>query len=386
MQNKCLKLIQYVNPKKDVLTCVISLLIILILLFIPTGIPADYYPDSYRACALVTDTNDSMPYSTGIILQGEQVCTLRILNGAFKGQEIQGVNRLMGKLEFDKVFSKGDRALVVLNTQGGKIIFANIIDHYRIDIEAILFMAFVLLLLIFAGWVGAKVLFSFIITVLMIWKILIPSLLKGWNPIITALAVVMLLTLIIITLVGGLNKKSFVAILGSLSGTILTCILAMVFGCFFKIHGAVMPFSETLLYSGYPHLRITEIFIAAIFIASSGALMDLAMDISAAVSELVEKNPLITQREAIMSGFNIGRAVIGTMTTTLLLAYSGGYMALMMVFMAQGTPVANILNLKYVAAEILHTIVGSFGLVTVAPFTAIVAGIVFTKPSCAAHL
>ncbi|MCI7791465.1 MAG: YibE/F family protein, partial [Lachnospiraceae bacterium] len=69
----------------------------------------------------------------------------------------------------------------------------------------------------------------------------------------------------------------------------------------------------------------------------------------------------------------------GTMTTTLLLAYSGGYLALLMVFMAQGTPIYNILNYKYVSAEILHTIVGSFGLVAVAPFTALMSGILLVK-------
>ncbi|WP_313562701.1 YibE/F family protein, partial [Ruminiclostridium cellobioparum] len=101
-------------------------------------------------------------------------------------------------------------------------------------------------------------------------------------------------------------------------------------------------------------------------------------DIAAAVYELVEKNPRMTAREAIKSGFNIGRVVMGTMTTTLLLAYSGGYIGLLMVFMAQGTPIINILNLKYVSAEIFHTLVGSFGLVAVAPLTAIISGVMFT--------
>ena len=76
---------------------------------------------------------------------------------------------------------------------------------------------------------------------------------------------------------------------------------------------------------------------------------------------------------------NVGRAAMGTMTTTLLLAYSGGYVALLMVFMAQGTPLYNILNYKYVASEIIHTVVGSFGLVTVAPFTALCAGVLLTR-------
>ena len=108
--------------------------------------------------------------------------------------------------------------------------------------------------------------------------------------------------------------------------------------------------------------------------------MDIAVDMVAAMYELIQKKPGMQSKEIISSGFNIGRAVIGTMTTTLLLAYSGGYIGLLMVFTAQGTPVINILNLKYVAAEIFYTLVGSFGLVTVAPFTAVVAGFLFTRP------
>jgi len=95
---------------------------------------------------------------------------------------------------------------------------------------------------------------------------------------------------------------------------------------------------------------------------------------------LAGKKPDIGRRELIASGMNVGRAVVGTMTTTLLLAYSGSFTALMMVFIAQGTPVINILNLTYIAAEILHTLVGSFGVVLVAPFTAIVAGWLYARP------
>ena len=146
----------------------------------------------------------------------------------------------------------------------------------------------------------------------------------------------------------------------------------------FQIHGAVMESSESLLYAGYQHLNLTKIFVASIFLGSSGAVMDLSVDICSAVYEVVEKKPGITAKEAIASGFAVGRAACGSTTTTLLLAYSGSYIALLMVFMAQGTPVALMLNYKYVAAEIVHTIVGSFGLVTVAPLTAITSGLLLT--------
>ncbi len=126
-------------------------------------------------------------------------------------------------------------------------------------------------------------------------------------------------------------------------------------------------------------MDLKQLFMASIFIGSSGAVMDLAVDITAAVHEVVEKKPDIKPWEAVKSGMNVGRSAMGTMTTTLLLAYSGGYLSLLMVFMAQGTPIDNLLNYKYVASEILDSIVGSFGLVSVAPLTALCAGLLLTK-------
>lgn len=112
---------------------------------------------------------------------------------------------------------------------------------------------------------------------------------------------------------------------------------------------------------------------------------DIAVDITSAIYEVVEKKPDIGWKEAATSGIHVGRAAMGTMSTTLLLAYSGGYLALLMVFMAQGTPIYNILNYKDVASEILHTIVGSFGLVAVAPFTALMGGLLLVHDKGKEH-
>jgi uncharacterized membrane protein len=130
---------------------------------------------------------------------------------------------------------------------------------------------------------------------------------------------------------------------------------------------------------GFLKLKLADIFLSGIFIASTGAVMDVAMDVAASQEELAMKNPDISVKEHILSGFRVGRVVIGTMTTTLLLAYSGGYSTLLMMFIAQGVPVMNILNYQIVSAEILHTVVGSFGLVAVAPLTAIAGGLIFSK-------
>lgn len=187
------------------------------------------------------------------------------------------------------------------------------------------------------------------------------------------------LTLLIIFLVYGFDRKTLAASSGAFLGVLVSCVMGCIFTDAFKIHGAVMAYSESLLYAGYQSLNLSQIYMSGIFIGASGAMMDLSVDITSAVNEVIGKKPDIGWKEAAQSGMNVGRAAMGTMTTTLLLAYSGGYIALLMTFMAQGTPIDNILNYKYVAAELLDTIVGSFGLVTVAPFTALTSALLLTK-------
>jgi uncharacterized membrane protein len=147
----------------------------------------------------------------------------------------------------------------------------------------------------------------------------------------------------------------------------------------FNIDGAVMQWSESLIYSGFVSLDLTSIFQGAIYLACSGAVLDLSIDISSALDEIIKNNPNITKKELIKSGLTIGKSVVGSQTTTLLLAYMGSYITVMMVYMAQGTPMMNILNSKSIAAEILHTFVGCIGLVLVSPFTSIVCGFIYRK-------
>ena len=362
------------------LPVIFCLVLMAVLFFLPTGFEdAVIYKGTERCAAEVLNTDDSKIISTGLIKSGEQRCTVRFLGGEFKGLEADGFNMLNGSLEADKIFRPGDKALVVISHKGEEILSVNLIDHYRLNKELILAACFVVLLILFAGKTGIRAVLSFGLTIMMIWKLLVPMYLKGMQPVMVGLVIVLTLTFIIITLVYGFDRKAFAAVSGSFLGIITTCIMGLIFTDAFKIHGAIMPNSESLLYSGYENLNLTQIFMASIFIGSSGAVMDLAVDITSAVNEVIQKKPDIGWREAMQSGMAVGRAAMGTMTTTLLLAYSGGCVALLMVFMAQGTPIDNILNYKYVSSEILDTIVVSFGLVTLAPFTALTSGVVLTR-------
>ncbi len=350
------------------------------LLLVPTGFEALLPENARQARATVLEVDNSDLLRHGIVRTGAQQLTIRVENGEFAGQEVSAVNRLVGKMELDKLFAVGDAAFVTLNLKDGQIHFANVIDHHRLDVELVLFGVFFLLVVLVGGFTGLRAILTFVFTALFLWKILFPSFLRGHDPVLVAVISMVGLSFVIIFAIAGFNRKGTVAFSGAAAGVAVTAILSLLFGELFRIHGAVRPFSETLLYTGFPAMNLTGIFIAGIFIASAGAVMDVAMDIAASMDELARKNPGLSRHELFWSGLRVGRAVIGTMCTTLLLAYSGGYTGMFMLFMAQGTPLTNVLNLQYVSAEILHTLVGSFGLVTVAPLTAFFGGLLLAKP------
>lgn len=355
-------------------------IVIVVLIFLPTGFEgALQFKDAEKCKVLVEEVDNSSLIDTGLIRTGQQICKVRFLTGRFEGQTSFGWNMLGGSLSQDKLFRPGDKAQAVVHHDEGEIISINLIDYYRLDGELVLAIAFALFLICFARGVGLRSVLSFVITILVLWKILVPLFLKGYNSIFVGLVAVAIMTFVILLFVYGLDKRLLSSFFGSMSGIIFAMILSIICSKAFHIHGAVMANSEALLYSGFADLNLTQIFMASVFIGASGSVMDLSVDITSAVSEVVRNCPDISTKKAIKSGLAVARAAMGTMTTTLLLAYSGSCIAFLMTFMAQGTPVYNILNNNVVAAEIINTIAGSFGLAMTAPLTAFISGILLTN-------
>ena len=233
--------------RRNIAPIVITLIAIMILVFLPTKFPQKLYENTERVSAKILSTNESYIVNTGLIQVGEQMCEIEILQGKSKGQTVEGTNRLSGSLEQDKMFQAGDKALVTLDYEGNNIKEATLVDHYRINYEFLLAGIFVVVLVGFAGIIGVKSILSFIFTILMIWKVLIPLFLEGHNPILVGMITTILFTIIIVGLVYGIHRESLAAISGSLAGTLVTCIMAVFFVDKFNIHGAVMSYSETLL-------------------------------------------------------------------------------------------------------------------------------------------
>ncbi len=365
------------NRRRNWIFCIVMGLLCIVLYFVPTPFPEKVPANATREKVRILSVDNSQLAPLGIVYSGTQEAEIEVLTGALKGTTLVAVNHLNASLDRDKLFAPGDTALCVVHAEDGKATYATLIDHYRMDVQGFLFLLFFLFLILFGGVSGFGTFVSLAASILVIWKILIPLLLLGWPPILSTLLVVLLLSAVIMYLVGGLTRMATVALLGSLLGTGLTCLLAVVFGNALKLDGGDIPYVVPLLSQAGLRLDIKDLFFSMVFLGSSGALMDLAMDMSAAVHEVLLHHPGIIRAELIKSGFRVGRSVTGTMTTTLMLAYSGSYLSMLMYFAGQGTPVMDLINYKFVASQILNTLVGTFGLVTVAPFTAIVAGFLY---------
>lgn len=333
-----------------------------------------------REKAVVLSVDNSQISMHGHLKYGSQNLTVRLKSGEHKGKVFAAANELRAQLELDKDFKVGDHVLVNIlpdDTPEKSTLIAQ--EHDRSLWFWILAGSFCIVLCVFGRWTGVKALLSFIFSCAMIWKVVIPLILNGYNAIWISFFCVCLLTAVIQFLIAGVNRRGVTAFLGAISGVFAGALTAWLFTVLMKINGAVLPYSQALLYSGYEVLKLQDIFVGAMILASSGAVMDLAMDISTGMSEIVSHSPEITTKKLVSSGMEIGRNVVGTMTTTLLLAYSGGYITLLMMFYIQGNAPMDFLNNPLVASEAVKTLAGSFALVLVAPLTALCGGFFFKK-------
>ncbi len=339
--------------------CVIGLTVLMVGLLINDNSKDMALDNEFEVKAIVLETDESEVIQAGISKIGYQSLEVKILDGKYRGTKIEAINQLVGKLDYDNFYKPGDKIIAGVIEENNEIKAVKAIDIYRQKWQLILFGLFVICLIIYAGFTGLRALFSFVASLYIVWKYLIPGLLEGKEPLMLTAIVLTLLSAIIIFSVAGFTKKGFSAFVGTMSGLLVTIGITIYFGSRLGLYGMTAPFAETLLFSGHLDLNMRHIFYAAIIIGASGAAMDIAMDVSVSMEEIKLKKPDIGCRELIASGFNVGKAVIGTMTTTLLLAYSGGYLTLLMLFMTKNSSFSRIINLKIVSAEIMRTVVGS---------------------------
>lgn len=312
----------------------------------------------------------------------KQIATVKILTGEFKGKTKITENLMTGNPAYEVFLKEGQRVLLMLesNTDNPKSI--DEVDIFITDVKRIgtvyfYFGLFVFFLVLIGRKKGVLSLLSIILTVLLIFLIFVPLVLSGVSPIVSALIISILSTVITIYLVAGVNPKTHAAIMGTVLSLIFASILAVISIKMAYLTG-FMGEESVFLYTQRPDLSFTGILAASMIIAALGALMDIAVSISSTINEIHLTDPKLSVISLFKSGMNVGRDIIGTMSNTLILVYLGSAMPL--VLLASNIDTGKFFNLNQVAAEILSALTGSVSLLACVPLTAIMAAYLVKKP------
>jgi uncharacterized membrane protein len=309
-----------------------------------------------------------------------QKLKVRITSGKYKGKELPITHNESDNPVFNINVGLGDRVVLMISESADGVMEANIADLQRVDYLYILALIFVILLLAIGMKKGAKALCSLLLTLTLICGVLLPGLLKGYSPLLLTCGIAIVATLVTMVVVGGFTVKSLAAILGTLGGVLIAGTLALGVGKAAHLTGFGNEEAAMLLYlPDNIKLDIQGILFSGIIIGSLGVCMDVGMSIAAAVDEVKRLNPDLADGALIRSGMNVGRDIMATQANTLILAYTGSSVQLILVFMAFKESLTKILNLDMVASEIVRAISGSIGMLTVIPLTAVIAGVFLGK-------
>lgn len=304
-----------------------------------------------------------------------QNAKIRILTGKHKGETITAQNvideRMVYKLEIDE----GDEVLLYLEEdENGDILNAYVAEISRQKYLFYLLVIFLLSLAVFGGIKGLKTIVTLVLTGFAVIKILLPGLLAGYNPILITVGICAGITAVTLFIISGINKKTLSAIIGTTGGVLAAGIIALIFGSLAKLTGLGEQEAQMLMFIPQGvSFDFKGLLFSGIIIGALGAVMDVGMSIASSMYEIQTVKPEIKTHELIRAGMNVGRDIMGTMSNTLILAYAGASLPLLLLFMAHSVPFVELINWDTIASEVVRALAGSTGLIFTIPLTAIVS-------------
>ncbi|MBN2898758.1 MAG: YibE/F family protein [Clostridia bacterium] len=302
-----------------------------------------------------------------------QQCVVQIVSGTYAGDIVE-IENAFSENEFYNIRVKAGDPVILCIDDYGTTKEVNIADHSRQHLLLGLIIIFLLTLVIVGRLKGFKSVITISLTIWLIYKVLLPGMLAGKNPLFLTIIIATVITFATILIVSGFHTKSFSAIIGTLFGVVMAGAISIIAGNMVKLTGLSSHEAAMLLY--LPQnitFNYKDLLFSGILLGALGAVMDVAMSIASSTQEIYNANPNVSSRQLFNSAMTVGQDIMGTMSNTLILAYTGSSIPLLLIFLAYETPSIVMFNMDLIATEIVRSLAGSIGLILTIPITGLIS-------------
>ena len=331
----------------------------------------------YAKAVVTENLNKKFQTGTEKEYSSSQEVTLLIKSGSHKGATVKA-HSLNGYL-YGANCTIGTKVIAQLSEYDG-LLSATVYNYDREFEITMLILIFFGTMWLVGGRKGVNSIIALIFTFITVIMLYVPLMYIGVSPFLAAVIAVILITIITHILLADLEIKSISAMLGAICGVVVAGIIALIFGMVANVNGYNVEEIETLVFIGQASkLDVGGMLFSGILISSLGAVMDVAMSVSSSLNEIQLNRPDISGKELFKSGMNIGRDMIGTMSNTLILAYVGSSINLIMIIYAYSYQMHQIANMYSVAIELMSGIAGTMGIILSVPFTSFITTLLLRK-------
>lgn len=314
---------------------------------------------------------------SGDVYIGDQTVQLELLSGDHAGESVEATSS--SAYLYGVHCTVGMKVIAIVSESNGELV-TSVYGYNRAPALYAIVALFLLSIVVIGGKRGLYSVISLIFTFISILWFFLPAIYRGWSPILAAIVVVILTTLVTMYLVGGFTAKATAAVLGTVLGVLAAGVLAWIFGKITHVTGYNVSDIENLIYvQEETGIQVGDLLFAGILIAALGAVMDVSMSISSTLQELHEQNPTMTARQLCRSGMTVGRDMMGTMSNTLILAFAGGSINTIVMFYAYDYEYLQLINLYDMAIEIIQGISASMGVILTVPFVSCIGAWLIVK-------
>lgn len=310
---------------------------------------------------VVVDQTEGAPY-TGI-----QKVRVTVTSGTHKGESCELSNA--NSYHIGAYCQPGTKIIAMLiENEDGELTGGSVYNYDRTGMVYLLVGLFAVIMVLVGGKKGAAALFSLVFTFASVICVYIPLLYVGCNGILAGIVCAVLILCGSIYILNGWSMKGLAAMVGTTLGVAISGLLAMAVGKLFHLSGYNLEDAEAMVYiAGNTSVDVTNILYAGVLISSLGAVMDVSISIVAAMQEVHEQAPGLSAKELMRSGMRVGRDMMGTMSDTLILAYTGSATSVLLTVYSFERPYLQMMGYNAIITEILCGLCGTIGVILTVP-------------------